>query len=222
MAIHVESVIPARFPSWVGRRRFMVLFLGEAPRSLVPLRGLDLQFGPDLVGAGWMARDVPLDGAWWQRHWRTELGPYQAAGVPPAGVWLFGDGLVVGYHPGAPPGAPDEAWAGVRAYLVDRITLKRVQGDDARRWTSDEPGGAGAQRPAPASAARPPEGPYALLEVEPAASDEELRKAFLRAVKLNHPDRVAHLSAAIQQFARERTQLILAAWAEIKAERRLR
>lgn len=200
----------------------MVLFLGDLPRSAVPLRGLDLQFGADLVGAGWMGRDPSLDEAWWRRHWRTELGPYQASGTPPAGVWLFGDGLVVGYHPGAPPGAPDEAWAGVRAYLVDRIVLKRSQGDDSRRWTSDSPGAGGARPSAAPPSPPPPEGPYALLEVAPDASDEEVRKAFLRAVKLNHPDRVAHLSTAIQQFARSRTQLILEAWSAIKAERRLR
>jgi hypothetical protein len=222
LPIHVESVVPARFPTWVGRRRFQVVFLGDAPRSAVPLRGLDLQLGADLVGAGWMGRDPSLDEAWWRRHWRTELGPYQAAGTPPVGVWLFGDGLVVGYHPGAPPGSPDEAWAGVRAYLVDRIVLKRSQGDDSRRWTTDSSGAGPVPPPSAPPPPATPVGPYALLEIEPGASDDEVRKAFLRAVKLNHPDRVAHLSTAIQQFARARTQLILEAWSVIKAERRLR
>ena len=133
-------------------------------------------------------------------------------------MWLFADGVIAGYHP--MPQAPSAAdgWSAVRTYLVDRIKLKSIATDDGRAWTRSTP------EPEAPKAPRRPSGddPYELLEVESTATDAEVRSAFLTALKLNHPDKVAHMSRAIQDFARERTQLIVSAWGLVKKQRNLR
>jgi DnaJ like chaperone protein len=61
-----------------------------------------------------------------------------------------------------------------------------------------------------------------VLELSPSATDVEAKKAYREAVRLNHPDKVAHMSKAIQRFAHERMLLINAAWETIQKERGIR
>lgn len=96
------------------------------------------------------------------------------------------------------------------------------------RWSSTPPRSeprSERTRPRPPEPAPPPpptDGPYQVLDVAQDASDNDVRKAFRKALKANHPDRVAGMSKAIQDLAKEQTRLVLAAWEEIKAERGLR
>ena len=60
---------------------------------------------------------------------------------------------------------------------------------------------------------------YAILGVPETATNEEVRKAYLKKVKENHPDKVAHLGEEIQRAANERLQKINEAWEKIKKER---
>lgn len=64
------------------------------------------------------------------------------------------------------------------------------------------------------------EGPYGVLETTSAATDDEVKAAYLHQLKLNHPDRVAHLSAAIQRTAHDETLRIQRAYEEILRLRR--
>lgn len=46
--------------------------------------------------------------------------------------------------------------------------------------------------------------PYALLEVSPQASPEEIKTAYKRAVARYHPDKVAHLGKEFQELAHQK------------------
>lgn len=60
---------------------------------------------------------------------------------------------------------------------------------------------------------------YKILEIEPTASIEEVKKAYrIMAVKY-HPDKVSHLGLEMQKAANEKFQKVNAAYNEIKKQR---
>ena len=218
-----EAVVPSRFPVWVRSRDFAILFLGEGvsvPRPRSVWEGLESGLTRSMA-SGWMSRGQIPDEDWYEQHFRTELGPFRRGQPAPAGVYLFHEGKVAAHHGATAVAGTEATWAAVRDYLRERIEIKQTAQDSEEGWTyrgQREP-----EAPRPARPALPrDEGPYALLEVSRDADDDAVKKAYRKALLLNHPDKCANLSSAIQQFARERTQLILAAWDEIKAERGIR
>lgn len=228
----IEQVYPTRFPGWVVRRPFAVVFLvdglrGGRPREVVDR--LDLHF-PGEIGVGWMSRDAVTDMDWWSQHWVTERGPMVRQGEPPQGVYLFHLGTIVAHHAATSAAGSSETWAEVRDYLIERIRLRRdmARAEPGPDWSAPPPRSAPppppprdeprTPRPRPVSA----EGPYEVLELDPAATDADAKKAYREAVRLNHPDKVAHMSKAIQRFAHDRMLLINAAWEAIRKERGLR
>ncbi|MBI4537470.1 MAG: DnaJ domain-containing protein [candidate division NC10 bacterium] len=54
--------------------------------------------------------------------------------------------------------------------------------------------------------------PYALLEVPPQASPEEIKTAYKRAVGRYHPDKVAHLGKEFQELAHKKLLAIQKAY----------
>lgn len=62
---------------------------------------------------------------------------------------------------------------------------------------------------------------YAILEVAPTATDEEVRRAYRRMSMKHHPDKVAHLGPEFQKSATEKFQRVNAAYSAIKKERGL-
>jgi DnaJ like chaperone protein len=65
---------------------------------------------------------------------------------------------------------------------------------------------------------------YALLGVRPAASDEDVKKAYRRQMNDNHPDKLLArgLPESMQELAKEKTQRIREAYEAIAAHRSLR
>jgi DnaJ like chaperone protein len=61
---------------------------------------------------------------------------------------------------------------------------------------------------------------YTALEIEPSASDEEVKKAYRRMAMKYHPDKVANAGEAIRQQATEKFRMINEAYEAIKAMRR--
>ena len=61
---------------------------------------------------------------------------------------------------------------------------------------------------------------YTALEIEPSASDEEVKKAYRRMAMKYHPDKVANAGEAIRQQATEKFRKINEAYEAIKAMRR--
>jgi hypothetical protein len=62
--------------------------------------------------------------------------------------------------------------------------------------------------------------PYALLEVPPSASTEEIKAAYRRAVSRYHPDKVAHLGPEFQELAHRKLLAIQSAYEALQGKRR--
>ncbi len=62
---------------------------------------------------------------------------------------------------------------------------------------------------------------YKILEIEPSASNEELKKAFRRMAMKYHPDKVSHLGEDFQKAAKEKFQMVNKAYENIKKERKI-
>lgn len=62
---------------------------------------------------------------------------------------------------------------------------------------------------------------YKILEIEPDATDEELKKAYRRMAMKYHPDKVSHLGEEFQDAAKKKFQAVSQAYENIKRERGL-
>ncbi|MBS1939481.1 MAG: TerB family tellurite resistance protein [Bacteroidetes bacterium] len=62
-------------------------------------------------------------------------------------------------------------------------------------------------------------GAYTVLEVDPKASDEEVKKAYRRMAMKHHPDRVAHMGEEVQKAAAEKFKKVQEAWERVERER---
>lgn len=62
---------------------------------------------------------------------------------------------------------------------------------------------------------------YKILEIEPSASNEEVKKAYRRMAMKYHPDKVSHLGEDFQKAAREKFQMVNKAYENIKKERKI-
>ena len=60
---------------------------------------------------------------------------------------------------------------------------------------------------------------YAVLEISPSASDEEVKSAYRRMAMKNHPDKVASLGPDVQKAAEEKFRKIQEAYERIKKDR---
>jgi DnaJ like chaperone protein len=65
------------------------------------------------------------------------------------------------------------------------------------------------------------EADFKILEITPAATDEELKKAYRRMAMKYHPDKVSHLGEDFQQAAKEKFQKVNQAYENIKKERKI-
>ena len=65
------------------------------------------------------------------------------------------------------------------------------------------------------------ESAYAVLEVSPSASNDEIRAAYRRMAMKNHPDKVATLGPDVQKAAAEKFRQVQEAYETIKRERGL-
>lgn len=62
---------------------------------------------------------------------------------------------------------------------------------------------------------------YKILEVDPNASDEDVKKAYRKMAVKFHPDKVADLGEDAQKIAKERFQKVQEAWENIKSRRNI-
>lgn len=62
---------------------------------------------------------------------------------------------------------------------------------------------------------------YTILEVDPKASDEEVKKAYRRMAMKHHPDRVANLGEEVQKAASEKFRKVQEAWERVAKERNM-
>ncbi len=62
---------------------------------------------------------------------------------------------------------------------------------------------------------------YKILEIEPAATDDEVKKAFRRMAMKYHPDKVSHLGEEFRKTADEKFKKVNEAYDKIKKERNM-
>ena len=60
---------------------------------------------------------------------------------------------------------------------------------------------------------------YRILEIEPSATDEEVKKAYRRMAVKYHPDKVATLGEDVQKAAEEKFKAVSLAYEDICKER---
>lgn len=62
---------------------------------------------------------------------------------------------------------------------------------------------------------------YKILEIEPTATDDDIKKAYRRMAMKYHPDKVSHLGEDFKKVAQEKFRKVQAAYDKIKKERGL-
>ncbi len=62
---------------------------------------------------------------------------------------------------------------------------------------------------------------YKILEIEPSATDEEVKKAYRRMAMKYHPDKVSHLGNEFKKSANEKFSKVNEAYEKIKKERNM-
>ena len=60
---------------------------------------------------------------------------------------------------------------------------------------------------------------YKILEINPDATNEEVKKAYRELAKRYHPDKVAHLGEEVKKGAEEKIMQLNAAYDSIKEKR---
>lgn len=63
------------------------------------------------------------------------------------------------------------------------------------------------------------ESAYKVLEIEPTATDEEVKKAYKKMAIKHHPDKVEQLGSDVKKAAEEKFKAVVAAYETIKKER---
>lgn len=65
------------------------------------------------------------------------------------------------------------------------------------------------------------EGAYKILEIDPKASNEEVKKAYRKMAMKYHPDKVSYLGEDFQKAAKEKFQKVNEAYEEIRKQRNI-
>ncbi len=204
-------------------------------------RFFDRQY-PGLFGFGTLALREAQGPGWWARNFQSAAGTVRAMET---GYWLFHEALVVGHHSGIirtdltftdrtrraedhSRGQAELEW--VRQVAFDGARVAPVELAAAVELIAYFDGvvserqaragfGEAERREAEAQRVTPRSDPYATLKIADDATDDEVRAAYKRAMKLNHPDKLGHMSEEIQAFAHAQVKAIKVAYEAIVAVR---
>ncbi len=190
---------------------------------------------PRLFTCGVLAGTAARDDRFWQTEFQTSVGPMRSDAR--RGYYLFEAGVVIGHHNGQPRHAA-AMWSGVSEDMLKRIHVYGFRGsrvsetdfeaakqiisyldeivDNKQQAAGWADGGDVDPVIAPPSAVVPADSdPFVILGIATDASDEEIKAAYKKQMKLNHPDKVTHMSQAIQDFAKAQVVSIKSAYDRI-------
>lgn len=241
MVLHRPS--PDAFGGFLHASRFALLRLERTPRIEFH-RGVAEFFQsawPDQLSFGVLPRASVRHPGWFDQVFQSRVGAVR--GGVRDGYWLFERGTVLGHHLGVISavtyqgadlarqrervvrhafggvGPREEVLEAARQIVVyfDELVARRLttSGEPSASWVREERERA---TPPPSRPTAPPpaeDDPYVLLGVARDATDDELKSAYKQQMKLNHPDKVAHLSPALQKFAEQQTLALKAAYERI-------
>ena len=94
--------------------------------------------------------------------------------------------------------------AEILEYVADKFGISNEYGNSQR---SESKEGGRSERTSSASGKKDEKYYAKILQIGPNASKDEIKKAWREMIKSNHPDKVSHMSQAIQEFAAEQTKL---------------
>lgn len=216
--IRAGRFTPTTFATDITRSRFVFVQVDPVigrPFPMELVRHFDRRY-ERLFGYGSLARPAVRSPAWWAENFRNSLGAMRH-GVSD-GTWLFEHGQVVAHHAGPSPLISEDQFVAYFDEIVRRRMGEPAYGSGSERQDrprQDAPRGEAPRAPEPVD----PE-PFAVLGIPATASDDEVQKAWKEQMKLNHPDRVAHLSPALQKFALAQTLEVQKAYEAITRMRR--
>jgi len=195
---------------------------------------------PKLFTCGVLAARALRDDRWWEAEFQTSVGPLR--NDRRRGYYLFEGGLIIGHHNGEPRRAA-AAWTEISEDMEKRIRIygfrgARVSAEDmeaARQIISyldeivdgrQQQSGWGAEPDVdpviapPSSTVTVGLDPFVILGIPHDASDADIKAAYRKQMKLNHPDKVTHMSQAIQDFAKAQVVSIKSAYDRITGMRK--
>lgn len=219
MRIRQIRVVPKTWSDQLSRSRDVLVHVSFGGKPVPEALASGLSARAPELSIVLLDQGGPIPGSFWPQHFRTRSGPLKRQGSPGRGFYLFRDGLVIAHHAG---GAHADAKA-ILTYLGGFLGEVEDQAPDDG-WVYDEyvePGGTRRQKRSRTAPRPAVQDPYEVLGVAETCTDDELRQAYKEAIKANHPDRVAHLSAALQAFALAQTLAIREAWDVLSDERGL-
>ncbi len=234
----------ARFAQRVTATRFALVAVGRGRVQLDHgmVAWFDLTF-PGKFSVGTFDSST-LPSGFAESTFRTSRGAMRMSpSGPQAGTYLFDHGRVIGFHTGvvgfAPvrddvsdfvrtkvrTGDPDTVVA-VTRYLSE-IASRKLRGESEWQTESPPPPREAPRQKAPPPrdnrrppprrpSTPPPNADYELLGIVVGATLKQVTVAYRDQVKLNHPDKVAHLSPALQKFAEQQTVALTQAYQRIK------
>ena len=195
---------------------------------------------PKLFTIGFLPGTAARDERWWNAEFQTSVGPIR--GDQRRGYYLFEGGVVIGHHNGQTSQAA-AAWNEISPEMEKRIQVYAFRGarvppmdlEAARQiigyldeivdskqqssgWGSDSDVDPIIAPPSPTVAAGLD--PFVILGIPHDASDDDIKAAYKNHMKLNHPDKVTHMSQAIQDFAKAQVVSIKSAYDRITQVRK--
>lgn len=237
-----ESLNQSNFAAFLNSRRIVIVHIGPGSNRDSFLSGILEHFTADLgdqVAFGCLDTSKLLYAPWPLKFVGDIFS--EALTMAPSGYYLFERGRVHSFHPGQAP--TDDAQFKENLFVFGVSSIFSLLSDSAKPLddltgamnlrhakavishfeqslapTSEKPKG---DWNSPSSKVSSKENsPYERLGITPDATDEEVKQAFRTQTSLNHPDKVAHLAPALQNFAAEQFKIIKAAYDQIMARRR--
>lgn len=237
-----ESLSQSTFAKFLGSRPRMIIHLGPYSRPESFSSGIIKHFGASLgrdVAFGCLDTSQLVYAPWPLKFVRDLFN--EAITTAPSGYYLFEQGQARAFHPGSVPQTTAEMKAdliklGVVGFLS--LVFDSSKPIDAMTDAMDNRHARAVIAHFEAALAPPTEkkdttdwttiladqkvdaqDPYALLGVNPSATDNEVKQAYRTQTVMSHPDKVAHLAPAIQKFASDHFRAMKDAYEKITTSR---